>query len=454
MRLSRRRFLGATVIPAAAALTGVGAGVGASVGAARTAAANGATPFDVLLFGGQSNAGPAPAGGISPPLLGAEFPASALTFAGTKGYAPGRTLLDGAALTALAPQDDRPWGAQLAATAMSFALENGHLADGTASPGYFAFSAGEGGVPLEYLTRGAEASGHFSFVNTLAAASRVQPVLGTAGGSGVCHAYVFIHGENGPTAVSPPDLATKRTVYRTMLAAYADDVTAELQSRLGQTFPPEFVLLQTNAPDHQVLPTYDPYLAGGVLAQLDLARERLGQGVTMAGPAYHTRLADSVHTDNLGRLIVGELLAEVYRTIRAGATFQPLWPTSATLRGRIVLIRFEVPGGRLLLDTDWVAPVPHYGFTYSDDASSATIESVELASSNTVCIKLSAQPTGTRPVIRYALGNEQPLTQDHWSSARGQLYSDSGRPSHYAAAGFPIPPTVRHYAVRFDAPLS
>lgn len=445
MGISRRRFLGATVIPAAAALAGVGA--------ARQAAAAGPAPLDVLLFGGQSNAGPSPAGGISPPLLGAEFPDHAVTFAGTNGYAPGRTLLSGSALTALAPQDDRPWGAALAATTTTFALESHHRATGSPSPGYFGFSAAEGGVPLEHLMRGAEAGGHYSFVNTVTAAGRIGPVLAAQGRSGVCHGYFFIHGENGPTAVSPPDLATKRATYRQLLGEYIDDVTAELQLRLGQDFPPHFYLLQTNAPDFQLLPTYDPYLVGSVFAQLDVARARLGQGVTLAGPAYHARLADGVHTDNLGRLIIGEQLAEVYRTVRGGSTFQPLWPVSATLRGNIVLVKFALPGGCLRLDTDWVTPVPHYGFRYADDSSSATISSVGIVSRDTVRIVLDAMPTGANPVVRYACGDEQPLTQDHWSSARGQLYSDSGRPSQYAARGFAIPPTIRHYAVRFDAPL-
>lgn len=447
--ISRRLFLGSALIPAAAIA------VGAKQATARaTTVRAGATPTEVVLVGGQSNAGPSPAGGVSPPLLGVVYPASVLSFAGTNGYAPGRAPVDAGALTALAPQDDRPWGASLAATTMAVALEDHHRATGSPSPGYFTFSAAEGGVPLQHLIRGAEATGHYSFVNTVAAANRVNPALAATGRSGVCHGYVFIHGENGPTAVSPPDLATKRATYHAMLADYLDDVTTEIQSALGQERPPNAILLQTNAPDVNVLPTYDPYLIGGVLAQLDLARERVGNGVTLAGPAYQARLADGIHTDNLGRLMVGELLALVYRTVRAGETFVPLWPISGALRGRVVLVRFALPGRSLAFDTDWVAPVPDYGFAYADDASTAAIESVTIVGRNTVRIVLDRVPTGGNPIIRYACGNEQPLVQDHWSSARGQLYSDSGSPSPYAARGFALPPTVRHYAVRFDLQLS
>ena len=70
----------------------------------------------------------------------------------------------------------------------------------------------------------------------------------------------------------------------------------------------------------------------------------------------------------------------------------------------------------------------------------------------TAGLTLAAAPAGANPRLEYAVLNDA-ASLNGWSNGRGLIYSPTDISSNYHALGHALPPTVRHYSVRFTAAL-
>ncbi|AMJ61162.1 hypothetical protein [Bosea sp. PAMC 26642] len=380
-----------------------------------------ATTFDAILFYGQSNAG---ASGTSKSVLTHPPGPRILSFAsGRQLY--GTAFVDPGKLTGLGPVADHPNYAPFPATAMGFAL-----AAGPAPAGLFMHTVWYGGQPLPAFVKGTT-----SWQNLMAVAQRAPQVLQGAGHRGSVKALVFVQGEAGPGP---------RNVYRAALGAFLDEVLPALRDAAGQDRTPLAMLLQTNAGSNGKV------VANGVeLAQWDVASAR-PEDTVLAAPMYQFPLSDNIHQTAEGRMMQGDVLAQVYRRrVLAGQPFQPLHPVQARRDGRRITLAFQRPAGSAALSWDerWVAPAPDYGFAFVDPGSPAKIESVAITGPSEVTIMLDRAPSGRDMRLRYAQG--QPPVPG-WASARGQLVASSGEASVFAGQGYKVPATIDHYSIRFE----
>jgi hypothetical protein len=134
-----------------------------------------------------------------------------------------------------------------------------------------------------------------------------------------------------------------------------------------------------------------------------------------------------------------------------GRRFEPLHPHEVRGVGNRIVARFAVPASPLQWDTDWIQPVENYGFVVKDGADEVDIRSIRITASDTIEITVakSLPPDGCR--LLYAMGPTKPA--NGWAGTRGQLFSPTSSPSLFHQSGFAIPDTVRHYCVRFAAPI-
>lgn len=147
-------------------------------------------------------------------------------------------------------------------------------------------------------------------------------------------------------------------------------------------------------------------------------------------------------------MMLGDLLAHVFRAKMRGEPFQPLHPLSARLQGQKIVVTFKRPPGALPLrfDDRWVPPSPHFGFALSDDDAPVDIASVEITGSSEVTIRLARR--ADKPMtLRYAIGKADAAG---WASSRGQLMAPTDEASAFASLEVNVPKTIAHYAIRFE----
>ena len=388
-------------------------------------------PVRLLAFGGQSNAG---AGGRGTTMESqARFP-NVRQFAGAGKAGLGSEPQAAAALGPLVPAfDAADGGGQWPQTMAGFAI-----------------AATQPGVELVLRTDwyGGQAISAFlpgttHFANSLQAFAAARAQVERGGRRLEGSWYVWIQDEAGASTLDG---------YREALRGYVLALRAAAAAALGPPQPFTFVMLQPNSWDSPSVYGFDVAFPDAVAqAQWELSRSMAG--VLLAGPLYQVPLIatgdDGIHATALGRMMIGDLLAAVWAH---GPGFRPLQPRSASLDGRVVELRFDRPAGALAWDEAWVAPAPKRGFAFRDDAGSASIESVEIVSPDTVRLVLSAPPTGANPRVLYAHGTADELL-DGWAAGRGQLMSPSSQASYFHRLGHAVPAQVNHYAVRFAVPV-
>ncbi|MBX3258435.1 MAG: hypothetical protein KIS78_19890 [Labilithrix sp.] len=174
--------------------------------------------------------------------------------------------------------------------------------------------------------------------------------------------------------------------------------------------------------------------------------------VVVVTPNYpFVHYTDCLHYSNYSQRRMGAYFAKAYqRIVVEGGTFEPLRPLSVTRAGKVLTLKFHVPVPPMVIDTTRVVDPGHYGFTYADSASSATIASVALAGADTVTVTLSGAPTGTARKLRYALNAPVPHACPGPSEgARGNLRdSDATQGYHVDANGRPY--ELYNWSVTFE----
>jgi hypothetical protein len=350
----------------------------------------------------------------------------------------------------LVPLFDGQGGQQFINTLFGLYLERQNRDAGPAGPGVIAPTSTFGGQPLS-----AFAKGQTPYTNLMAILTACPPLAARYGRRSYTDAIVIVHGEAGPYG---------RSTYAAPLGTLIDNLRADVQAinvAAGFNVAPQIFLTQQNQFDGNNAPTN----TGVKLAQLDVAKSRLGQGVTMLGPMYQTQVqSDGIHMDNAGKALQAELHAHVVRRVLDDGVvgWNPLWPVSlANLprSGAVITLDLVLPPGlaSIAQDTDWVlAPADgKWGFAYTDDSGSPpAIASVAIGSGAPVgqariVITLSSAPTGANRRLRYALGSPAPTGS--WLGERGLVYADSGVPSRARETYPALPATIRHYLVGFEA---
>lgn len=407
-------------------------------GAWDTAVADHPEPaFGIHSFG-QSNAGPNP---IEPAVLTTSiFPRH--VFVSAYGTSPGGALfglsmsgssgeLDGTvyANADIIPGHDRSdggIGSNPAITA-SFALAQIYRDQGLAFPCAHARGDYYGGQPLTTFL-----PGEVTYENLMKS---------IAGGVTAWARYgrdyqpciIFNQGESGPTAGSG---------YQAMLEGLIDDLTEDVLTETGKLVT--WLMWQISA--------ISVSNTGVDLAQVAIAKARMGTRVGMIGPTYHVPTVDGVHQTVLGRMMQGELIALAQMHMRQQGWFTPLMPKAVTRDGAVITVEFWPTGNGLALDDDWVdaTNIVNSGFSYSDDGTPPSITSVTITGRYTLDVTLSDTPTGANKKLRYAQVDASPAVANTWLERRGLLYSDSGHASPFARMGNILPPTIRHYCVGFE----
>jgi hypothetical protein len=187
---------------------------------------------------------------------------------------------------------------------------------------------------------------------------------------------------------------------------------------------------------------------GSALAQMQLDAHVKAPGkVVLVTPGYMLSVReDCLHYDSTGERRLGEYFAKAYaKIVFSGQAWEPLRPTSATVAGNVVTVKFLVPKPPMVLDTDRVSDPGNYGFDFTDDAGT-TITKVELAGADTVKLTLSAAP-GANGAVHYAQ-NQEPGTcigpgLTYPGGARGNLRDSDDTPSQYGD-------DLYNWAVNFD----
>jgi hypothetical protein len=406
-----------------------------------------AAPLIALHVTGQSNAGAGPGPVGQPPITGV-LAQDHLLRTDLDDYSSGSvTEVPGAATDFVTATEPRLADQAQAPAAMAgYGIYLLGRRAGRECPGLVISTAWQGGQTIDKFFPDAYPSVPGSesplYENLYAHVANTAAVAEDVYGREVEHNILWVQGEGDTDYAS----------YRSQMELWIATVLPTFAAVSSGGAVPHMFLMQT-----QTGTAADVAELGSGAAQLQVARDHLGDGVTMVGPMYQGAVHDNIHHTNLARMMMGELVALAYERVRvSGETFHPLWPVAGgvTRAGAVITVPLSLPPGAASLawDSDWVATIADKGFWFDDDSGSPpSIASVAI-SGTSVIVTLSAVPAG--PDMRLGYGTKKLTETAGWASSRGLLYADSGVPSPFAALGYAIPATIRHYCVRFTESLA
>lgn len=194
---------------------------------------------------------------------------------------------------------------------------------------------------------------------------------------------------------------TARAAYLTQLDAFRTAYETDINAITGQTESLLGVVSQSSAWINNGGVDQQPYVP---LAQLDAHRN--DPDWVLACADYASGGIGSIHQDQWGYAHLGEYHA---RAFLAGRDWQPLGPRDITITGRHIIAQYHVPTPPIVLDNTVHTPQANYGLGYTDDTSSASIESVQVRpDGRSILVTLDQEPTGANPMLGYGtLGTAQ-----------------------------------------------
>lgn len=213
---------------------------------------------------------------------------------------------------------------------------------------------------------------------------------------------------------------TSRATYAASLNTLVTNTNTDIKAITGQT--KNIPLISYQVASHKVASRTTPSIA---LAQLDV--EASNSLVYIATPMYHFtyQSTSDFHLDAFSSRWMGAYYGLAYkRIVIDGIDWKPLKPISSTKSGANLFVKFHVPSGKLVFDTDNVTLNTNYGFELVDSGGSPlTISSVYITGPDTVkVVAASTIPTGA--YLRYAwsgVDNVGPV-----SGPRGNLRDTQG----------------------------
>lgn len=199
------------------------------------------------------------------------------------------------------------------------------------------------------------------------------------------------------------------------------DIISDTKAKTGRDTTCPFIInqLATHKPYNLALPTI-------ALAQLTLCTDDTYPGFYLACPSYiFTYNDDNVHMPAESYKWMGSYFGVVYkRVVVDGQQWRPVYPMKITQQGRAIILKFNVPYGKLVFDTTAVAANTNMGFEVFDGSGNAiAITSVTIVSNNEVKIVTnSIAPQNSE--VRYACtgtGQSGPI-----NGPRGNLRDTQG----------------------------
>jgi hypothetical protein len=293
------------------------------------------------------------------------------------------------------------------------------------------------------------------FVDAMKQVEDAKRIAGAKGKTYVVRAVTVIHGssdhydrEQELSVIDKNDGTGVVGNYTEALLEWQRDYESEIKKRTSQAEDVPLFLSQfgswTDVPV-SVIP----------VRQLE-AHVRAPGKVIVVTPNYPFKHdpSDCLHYTNYSQRRLGAYFAKAYqKVVVEGGTWEPVRPIKIERAGRVVTVTYKVPVPPLVLDETRVVNPGNAGFTYEDDAASATIASVALAGPDKVTITLSAEPTGANKKLRYALNVpvSDPCPGPE-RGARGNLRdSDATQGYHQDEAGKPY--ELFNWAVHSESPV-
>jgi hypothetical protein len=185
------------------------------------------------------------------------------------------------------------------------------------------------------------------------------------------------------------------------------------------------------------------------IAFMQLAAHIRSKGkVVIVAPTYAMNYTTGcLHFTSNSERWLGEYFAKAYtRIVVEGRRWEPLRPSTATLAGNVITVKYLVPVPPIVVDTQRVKEAQAYGFEISDDSSAPpAITKVEVTGPDTVTVTLAAAP-GANPRIRYAYTFDGCMDDIGQTTARGNIRDSDTTPSQ---AGYEL----FNWSVHFDVPL-
>jgi len=381
-------------------------------------------PVEAILAYGQSNT--LAAGYADPDTLGALFPNTVVMLP----CGPTWTIGDrrGVMAESFVPLEVPAGTASLPGVMDSFAVERLARDAGRAPPGLYHFTVGVSGQRIAAFLRGRPT--YEALLDNVMSAKEVAQRYDRAL---VVRAVLWTQGENSSEG------------YAGDLRQLIDSLQRDIKAITGQPHPPEFMIRQTSGAD------FGNTAGDSAQAQFEVARERVGHGVTLVGPLYQGAMSDRRHYTTEARMMFADIAARALEAVRKGEVYRPVWPLTLTRSGKVIDVRFNVRGSGLRFDRDLVPASTAEGFQFKDAAGVIPIASVNIAAPDTVRITLNHEPAGAAATLSYAMVDEAVAK---FSGPRGSLYSqEDGASTVYGRMGFAVPMHPRHYAVRFILPV-
>ena len=274
-----------------------------------------------------------------------------------------------------------------------------------------------------------------------AAANKSYAVRAVAAIHGESDHYSYTDGTQEFPIAGSDGTPGKIQSYADGLIEWQADYEASIKAITGQTLPvPLFISQISGWNDTQY----------SKVAQFQLeAHVRAPGKVILVGPSYHlpTDQNDCRHFTNHGQRRLGEYFAKAYaRVVFEGKPWEPLRPKAVTRDGAVMTVAFHVPVPPLVIDTQRVAEVASYGFSYTDGSGAPPAITNVAVAGETVTITLAAAPSGENKRLLYAQ-NQVPFTCIGTPyGARGNLRDSDASPSKN---GYDL----HNWAVNFDVPV-
>lgn len=224
------------------------------------------------------------------------------------------------------------------------------------------------------------------------------------------------------------DSAMSREMYQLKMIGLKNDFADDCHKITGQNFIPPFISYQTAS--HRWYKQDDNPVS---IAQW---RASLAEpDIIMACPIYHlSHSPDGLHLTNDSYMQLGKYYSRaLYQTIFEGVRWKPFQPEKWIWQHRIIEIKFHLPDGQMVIDTDLVAETDNYGFGLWRNGVdiSDNIVSVSLDSGNRVLVKLGEDPQ-PGDLLTYARGRVGDLTVGGPEyGPRGNLRDSAGDNDHY-----------------------
>lgn len=138
------------------------------------------------------------------------------------------------------------------------------------------------------------------------------------------------------------------------------------------------------------------------------------------------------------------------RVLIDGQDWSPVRPLEARRQGRVLRVRFHVPRGRLVWDTERCALAEHYGFNLyaADGVTELPIESVGIVQRDTVRI-VTATPAPDGALLRYC---SKGTSYGRLTGIRGNLRDTQGDSIVFDGGGLNLP--LHNWCVAFQFPVT